>query len=147
MIGKPGGYIREARPQGLKIGATASPDHGEGIRRAAVRTRKKPHAGIVEAACACRTSGTTEARTLIELRLDGHIVGEVAEKDGVPAQSRRKYGGGRRSNRLRCAGTAGSPTRPGPIHPSAQSRMWTGRRRAHPPICYRPAIHADGSTA
>ena len=93
MIGKPGSYIREARPQGLKIGATASPDHGGGIGRAAVRTRKKPHAGIVEAACACRTSGTTEARTLIELRRDGHIVGEVAEKDGVPAQSRRKYGG------------------------------------------------------
>ncbi|MDE0124951.1 MAG: hypothetical protein OXN97_10285 [Bryobacterales bacterium] len=38
----------------------------------------------MEAACVCWRFGTTEARTLIDLRLDGHIVGEVAENDGGP---------------------------------------------------------------
>ena len=81
-VGKAGSYFREARPQGLKIGVTAEPDHGG--ERAAARTRKSPCAGIAEAACACRTSGTTAARTPVDLGLNGHIVGKVSEKDERP---------------------------------------------------------------
>ncbi|MDE0124949.1 MAG: CehA/McbA family metallohydrolase [Bryobacterales bacterium] len=83
-IGKPSSYIHEAWSQGLKIGVIASPDHGGGVGKAAVWAREKTRAGILEAIRARRTFGTTAARILIDLRVNGHIMGEVAQRGEGP---------------------------------------------------------------
>ena len=80
--GQPGSYIQDAWGQGLKIGVIASPDHGGGLGKAAVWAREKTRAAILEGIRARRTFGTTAARIQIDFRVNGRLMGEVAQSGG-----------------------------------------------------------------
>ena len=82
--GEPGNYIRDAWARGLKIGVIASPDHGGGLGKAAVWAREKTRQAILEGVRARRTFGTTAARIRIDFRVNGHLMGEVAERRDGP---------------------------------------------------------------
>ena len=80
--GQASSYIQDAWARGLKIGVIASPDHGGGLGKAAVWAREKTRAAILEGIRARRTFGTTAARIQIDFRVNGHLMGEVAQGGG-----------------------------------------------------------------
>ncbi len=82
--GAPGNYIHDAWARGLKIGVIASPDHGGGLGKAAVWAKAKTRAAILEGIRARRTFGTTAARIRIDFRVNGHLMGEVAQNGDGP---------------------------------------------------------------
>ena len=90
--GEPGNYIHDAWARGLKIGVIASPDHGGGLGKAAVWAREKTREGILEAVRARRTFGTTAARIRIDFRVNGHLMGEVAQRTEDPVSVKAVVG-------------------------------------------------------
>ena len=82
--GERGNYIQDAWARGIKIGVIASPDHGGGRGKAAVWARAKTRSGILDAIRARRTFGTTAARIQMDFRVNGHLMGEVAQSGDSP---------------------------------------------------------------
>jgi len=75
-IQAPGRYLRDAWAAGKIIGVIASPDHGGGCGKAAVWAEELSRASIIEAIRARRTYGTTAPRLVLDVRVNGHMMGE-----------------------------------------------------------------------
>ena len=68
------------------IGVVAAPDHGGGVGKAAVYATDFTREAILEALRARRCYGTTAARMRLDVRVDGHFMGEdvVGEEGAAP---------------------------------------------------------------
>lgn len=75
-IQAPGRYLRDAWAAGKIIGVIASPDHGGGYGKAAVWAQELSRKSIIEAIRARRTYGTTAPRLVLDVRVNGHMMGE-----------------------------------------------------------------------
>jgi hypothetical protein len=69
-------FIQDAWARGIVIGVIASPDHGGGYGKACVYATDLSRKAILEAIRARRCFGTTAARMLLDVRVDGHFMGE-----------------------------------------------------------------------
>jgi len=80
-----GGYfLQDAWARGIVIGVIASPDHGGGYGKACVYAPELSREAILDALRARRCYGTTAAKIFLDVRVDGHLMGE---KLGGPAGS------------------------------------------------------------
>jgi hypothetical protein len=77
-----GWFLQDAWARGTVIGVIASPDHGGGLGKACVYTRELTRAAILEAIRARRCFATTAARMLLDVRVNGHLMGEKAPAAG-----------------------------------------------------------------
>ena len=82
--GEKGNYIQDAWARGIRIGVIASPDHGGGRGKAAVWARNKTRSEILNAIRSRHTFGTTAARVVIDFRVNGRLMGEVAPRGKGP---------------------------------------------------------------
>lgn len=84
----PAGYfLQDAWARGIVIGVIASPDHGGGIGKACVFTPELTRAAILEAFRARHCFGTSAARVFIDVRVNGHLMGEKAPAhEGKPVR-------------------------------------------------------------
>jgi hypothetical protein len=69
-------FFQGALQQGVVVGAIASPDHGGGVGKACVWAKENSREAILDALRARRCFGTTGARIALEVRIDGHFMGE-----------------------------------------------------------------------
>lgn len=78
-----GSFATDALARGRKVGFIASTDHGEGVAYAAVLAEKLERGALFDALRARRTFGATAKGMVIDLRVDGHLMGEefVAHAD------------------------------------------------------------------
>ncbi|NOZ23781.1 MAG: hypothetical protein GXP25_22110 [Planctomycetes bacterium] len=74
--------IQDQWAKGTIIGVIASPDHGGGNGKAAVFAPELTRPAILEACRKRHTYGTTAAKILMDVRANGHLMGEVIR---VPA--------------------------------------------------------------
>ena len=73
----PAGYfMQDAWARGIVIGVIASPDHGGGIGKACVFTPELTREGILDAMRARHCFGTSAARMFLDVRVNGHLMGE-----------------------------------------------------------------------
>ena len=88
-IQQSGRYLRDVWDSGTVIGVIASPDHGGGVGKACVWAEELSRKAILEAIRKRHTFGTTAARVVLEVRVDGHLMGEkVAEPVGDEVEVR-----------------------------------------------------------
>ena len=73
---KPGYFLQDAWAKGVVIGVIASPDHGGGMGKAAVYAPELTREAILDACRARRTYGTTAAKIFLDVRVNGHLMGE-----------------------------------------------------------------------
>ncbi len=71
-----GRYLRDVWDSGTVIGVIASPDHGGGVGKACVWAEELSRKAILEAIRKRHTFGTTAARVVLEVRVNGHLMGE-----------------------------------------------------------------------
>lgn len=71
-----GHFIQDAWARGIVIGVIASPDHGGGQGKAAVYAGKLDRESILNAVRERHTYGTTGAKIFLEVRVNGHLMGE-----------------------------------------------------------------------
>jgi len=82
-----GWYIQDAWARGIVIGVIASPDHGGGYGKAAVYAPELSRRAILDAIRARHTYGTTAAKMFLDVRVNGHLMGEKgASPDGKPVR-------------------------------------------------------------
>ncbi len=80
---RPGYFIQDAWARGIVIGVIASPDHGGGYGKACVFAPELSREAILEAIRARHCYGTTAAKIFLDVRVDGHLMGEkVADAAG-----------------------------------------------------------------
>ncbi|MBL7223075.1 MAG: CehA/McbA family metallohydrolase [Candidatus Brocadiae bacterium] len=80
-----GHFIQDAWARGIVIGVIASPDHGGGQGKAAVYAPELTREDILDALRARRCYGTTAARIFLDVRVNGHLMGEeIAVKATEP---------------------------------------------------------------
>ena len=72
----PGAFIQDAWARGIVIGVIASPDHGGGYGKACVFAPELSREAILDAIRARRCYGTTAAKIFLDVRVDGHLMGE-----------------------------------------------------------------------
>jgi hypothetical protein len=75
-----GWFLQDAWARGTVIGVIASPDHGGGLGKACVYAQDASREAILDAIRARHTYGTTAARIFLEMRVNGHLMG-----DKIPA--------------------------------------------------------------
>lgn len=80
-----GHFLQDAWAQGVIIGVIASPDHGGGLGKAAVYAEGLSREAILEACRARHTYGTTAAKILLEVRVNGRLMGEKLPLTDQPA--------------------------------------------------------------
>jgi hypothetical protein len=73
---KPGYFLQDAWARGIVIGVIASPDHGGGYGKAAVFAPDLTREAILDALRARHCYGTTAAKIFLDVRVDGHLMGE-----------------------------------------------------------------------
>lgn len=79
----PGGhFLQDAWARGLVIGVVASPDHRGGIGKAAVYAPELSSPAILQALRQRRTYGTTGPKIFLDVRVNGHFMGEVGDPPG-----------------------------------------------------------------
>jgi hypothetical protein len=83
-IDRAGWYLQDAFGKGVVIGVIASPDHGGGWGKTAVWAKDLSRKGILDALRARRTYGTTGARIVLRVRVNGRSMGE---EDPAPPSS------------------------------------------------------------
>ncbi len=71
-----GSFAADALALGLRVGFIASTDHGEGASYACVVAESLDRGHLFDALRARRTYGATTKGMLIDLRVDGHLMGE-----------------------------------------------------------------------
>ena len=76
----PGSFIQDAWARGIVIGVIASPDHGGGYGKAAVFAPELTREAILDALRARHCYGTTAAKIFLDVRTDGHLMGEKIAK-------------------------------------------------------------------
>jgi hypothetical protein len=80
---KPGYFVQDAWARGVVIGVIAAPDHGGGYGKAAVYAPELSRDAILDALRARHCYGTTAAKMLLDVRVNGHLMGEaVADPPG-----------------------------------------------------------------
>jgi hypothetical protein len=79
-----GAFAVDALRSGRKLGFIASTDHGEGAAYAAVIAAKLERGALFDALRARRTFGATAKGMVIDLRVDGHLMGEELVANGAP---------------------------------------------------------------
>ena len=73
----PAGYfIQDAWARGIVIGVIASPDHGGGRGKACVYAPELTREAILDALRARHCFGTTASRVFLDVRVNGHLMGE-----------------------------------------------------------------------
>ncbi len=86
-VPKPGWYIQDAWARGIIIGVIASPDHSGGLGKACVWAPALTREAILDAIRARHTYGTTAARIALEVRVNGHLMGDkITAPDGRPVE-------------------------------------------------------------
>ncbi len=80
----PGCFATDAMARGLKVGFVASTDHGEGSAFACVLAETLERGALFDALRARRTYGATAKGMVIELRVDGALMGSEIEARGAP---------------------------------------------------------------
>ena len=75
-IPAPGRYLRDVWADGKVIGVIASPDHGGGYGKACVWAEDLSRKSILEAIRQRRTFATTAPRMFLDVRVNGHLMGE-----------------------------------------------------------------------
>lgn len=86
-IPKPGWFIQDAWARGTVIGVIASPDHAGGLGKACVYAPSMTREAILDAIRARHTYGTTAARIFMEVRVNGHLMGDkLPASDGKPVE-------------------------------------------------------------
>jgi len=83
---KKGAFYQDALDLGHHLGAIASSDHGGGNGKAAVFAEKLDREHIFRAVQARRCYGSTDARVLLDFRLNGHLMGEIIDGQGKPRE-------------------------------------------------------------
>lgn len=73
---EPGRFLQDAWARGIVIGVIASPDHGGGYGKACVFAPKLTREAILDGLRARRCYGTTAAKIFLDVRVDGHLMGE-----------------------------------------------------------------------
>jgi hypothetical protein len=76
----PGYFLHDAWARGIVIGVIASPDHGGGYGKAAVYAPELSREAILDALRARHCYGTTAAKIFLDVRVDGHLMGEKVAK-------------------------------------------------------------------
>ena len=71
-----GNFIQDAWARGIVIGVIASPDHGGGYGKACVYATELTRPAILDAIRARRCFGTTAAKIFLDVRANGHLMGE-----------------------------------------------------------------------
>lgn len=71
-----GWFLQDAWARGIVIGVIASPDHGGGYGKACVFAPDLSRRSILAALRARRSYGTTAAKIFLDVRVDGHLMGE-----------------------------------------------------------------------
>jgi hypothetical protein len=77
-----GNFLQDAWARGIVIGVVAAPDHDGGSGKAAVYAKEFSRQSIFEALRARRTYGTTGAKILLDVRVNGLFMGEVGKPPG-----------------------------------------------------------------
>jgi hypothetical protein len=72
----PGYFLQDAWARGIVIGVIASPDHGGGYGKACVFAPELKRETILDAIRARHCYGTTAAKIFLDVRVDGHLMGE-----------------------------------------------------------------------
>jgi hypothetical protein len=72
----PGYFLQDAWARGIVIGVIASPDHGGGYGKACVYAPDLTREAILDAIRARRCYGTTAAKIVLDVRVDGRLMGE-----------------------------------------------------------------------
>lgn len=75
----PGYFLQDAWARGIVIGVIASPDHGGGYGKACVFAPELTREAILDALRARHCYGTTAAKVFLDVRVDGHLMGEKIE--------------------------------------------------------------------
>ncbi|MCX7824652.1 MAG: hypothetical protein N2689_03745, partial [Verrucomicrobiae bacterium] len=79
-----GYFLQDAWARGIVIGVIANPDHGGGTGKACVYAPELSREAILDALRARRCFGTTAAKIFLDVRVEGHLMGE---KVAAPAGS------------------------------------------------------------
>ncbi len=78
-----GWFLQDAWARGVVIGVIASPDHGGGYGKACVFAPELTREAILDAIRARHCYGTTAAKIFLDVRVNGHLMGEkIAEPAG-----------------------------------------------------------------
>ncbi len=78
-----GNFMQDAWALNIIIGVIASPDHGGGYGKACVFAPDLTREAILDALRARHCYGTTAAKIFLDVRVDGHLMGEkIAEQPG-----------------------------------------------------------------
>ena len=79
----PGYFMQDAWARGIVIGVIASPDHGGGYGKACVYAPELTREAILDALRARHCYGTSAAKIVLDVRVNGHLMGEkIAEPAG-----------------------------------------------------------------
>jgi len=88
-IPKPGWFLQDVWARGTVIGVIASPDHGGGVGKACVYAPELTREAILDAIRARHTFGSTAARMLLDVRVNGRLMGDkIPASDGKPVEVR-----------------------------------------------------------
>jgi hypothetical protein len=80
-------FLQDAWARGIVIGVIASPDHTGGYGKACVYARELSREAILDAIRARHCYGTTAAKIFLDVRVDGHLMGEkIAQPAGKSVQ-------------------------------------------------------------
>ncbi len=72
----PSSFLQDAWARDIVIGVIASPDHGGGYGKACVFAEQLTRESILDALRARRCYGTTAAKIFLDVRINGHLMGE-----------------------------------------------------------------------
>ena len=75
-----GYFLQDAWARGIVIGVIASPDHGGGTGKACVYAPDLSREAILDSLRARRCFGSTAAKIFLDVRVDGHFMGEKITK-------------------------------------------------------------------
>ena len=84
---KKGYFIQDAWARGIVIGAIASPDHGGGYGKACVWAPELTREAILDALRARRCYGTTAAKILLDVRVNGELMGTACPEPASDCQT------------------------------------------------------------
>ncbi len=80
-------FLQDAWANGIVIGVIASPDHGGGYGKACVFAPARERKAVLEAIRQRHTYGTTAAKIFLDVRVNGHLMGEkIPAPNGKPVR-------------------------------------------------------------
>jgi len=80
----PGKFVQDALSSGIEFGLVASTDHGDGSSYAAVLAERLDRASLFDALAARRCYASTTKGMLVDLRVDGKLMGSTLSTSGIP---------------------------------------------------------------